>query len=201
MTVSLVAVFVPFLFMGGILGRLFKEFAVTIAVAILVSGFVSLTLTPMMASRFVRATHERHGAAYQAVERVFNAVLRFYDRTLSIVLRHRRITFLLSLGVLVATGFLFVKIPKGFLPTEDTGQVFAMTEAVEGISFDAVRERQLQLTKIMQDDPAVDNYMSSVGTRGTIGGSNSGFMFMRLKPRSERGDIDNGDQPTAQEAR
>ncbi len=190
MTVSLVAVFVPFLFLGGILGRLFREFAVTIAVAILVSGFVSLTLTPMMASRFVRASHERHGGAYKFVERVFDGLLRFYDRTLTVVLRHRRITFLLSVGVLAGTVLLFVKIPKGFLPTEDTGQVFAMTEAVEGISFDAVRQRQLQLTKIVQEDPAVDNYMSSVGTRGTIGGSNSGFMFMRLKPRSQRGSID-----------
>ncbi|MEB2310454.1 MAG: efflux RND transporter permease subunit [Sorangiineae bacterium] len=189
MTISLVAVFIPFLFMGGILGRLFKEFAVTIAVAILVSGFVSLTLTPMLAARFVRGAHGSHGVAYQAVERAFDAVLHFYDRTLRVVLRHRFLTFAFSAGVLAATGILFVKIPKGFLPTEDTNQIFIMTEAVEGISFGQVKERQLQLTKIVDDDPAVENYMSSVGSRGTIGGSNSGMMFLTLKSKKERGDI------------
>jgi hydrophobic/amphiphilic exporter-1 (mainly G- bacteria), HAE1 family len=188
MTLSLVAVFVPFLFMGGILGRLFSEFAVTIAVAILVSGFVSLTLTPMLASRFIRAhqPNERHGALYQLIERGFDGLLHLYDVTLRFVLRHKRIALFGSLGVLIVTGYLFVRIPKGFLPSEDEGQLLAMTEGVEGISFDSVEKKQLQLNAILEKDPNVESFMSSVGTRGTLGGSNSGFIFMRLKPQSQR---------------
>ncbi len=187
MTISLVAVFVPFLFMGGILGRLFEEFAVTIAVAILVSGFVSLTLTPMMASRFIRpAKTEKHGRLYQAFERGFDWMLRIYDRSLSFVLRHALSTVVLSAGVLAVTVLMFRAIPKGFLPTEDDGQVFAMTEAVEGISFDAVKQKQLQIMAIVQKNPYIKQFMSSVGSRGSMGGSNQGFMFMMLKPRSER---------------
>jgi HAE1 family hydrophobic/amphiphilic exporter-1 len=187
MTLSLVAVFVPFLFMGGILGRLFEEFAVTIAISILVSGFVSLSLTPMMASRFITPeAHRQHGRFYELVERGFDAVLAVYDRTLRAVLGWKRVTLLLSVGVLAMTVLLFQKIPKGFLPNEDTDQLFALTEAVEGISFDAIKERQLQIAQIVKRNPNVLDFMSSVGSRGGIGGPNNGFLFMRLRPRAER---------------
>jgi HAE1 family hydrophobic/amphiphilic exporter-1 len=186
MTISLVAVFVPFLFMGGILGRLFEEFAVTIAVCILVSGFVSLTLTPMMASLFLDANHGEQGRVYKVIERGFDAMLHVYDVSLRGVLRWKRLTVLLSLAVLVATVVLFQKIPKGFLPVEDTDQLFAMTEAIEGVSFDAIKERQLQIAAIVKENPNVVNFMSSVGSRGGAGGPNNGILFIRLKPRSER---------------
>jgi HAE1 family hydrophobic/amphiphilic exporter-1 len=186
MTLSLVAVFLPFLFMGGILGRLFREFAVTIAVAVLVSGFVSLTLTPMMSARFLGPHAAKQGRLYAATERVFDFFLGLYDRSLSAVLRWRKTTLVFSLAVLAATLLLFQRMPKGFLPTEDLDQLFVMTEAVEGISFDAIKERQQQLADIVKKNENVDSFMSSVGSRGAIGGSNNGFMFMRLKPRSER---------------
>ncbi len=186
MTISLVAVFVPFLFMGGILGRLFEEFAVTIAVCIMVSGFVSLTLTPMMASLFLAPERGKRGRTYALIERGFDAMLHGYDVTLASVLRRKRLAVLASLGVLVATVMLFQRIPKGFLPTEDTDQLFAMTEAVEGISFDAIKERQLQIADIIKQNPNVMGFMSSVGSRGGIGGPNNGVVFMRLKPRRER---------------
>ncbi|MCA9592648.1 MAG: efflux RND transporter permease subunit [Myxococcales bacterium] len=191
MTISLVAVFVPILFMGGIIGRLFAEFSVTIAAAILISGFVSLTLTPMLSARLLRPHGEKPpGRAYQAVERGFELALSIYDRTLSVVLRHKRSTMVLTLGVLVATVMLFRTIPKGFLPTEDNGQIFALTEAVEGISFEAAKERQQQIAAIVKEDPAVDSFMSNVGARGSIGASNQGFLFARLKPRSERAPVE-----------
>jgi HAE1 family hydrophobic/amphiphilic exporter-1 len=187
MTISLVAVFVPFLFMGGILGRLFQEFAVTIAVCILVSGFVSLTLTPMMASLFLKEEHAKNqGRLYLIIERGFDAVLHVYDRTLVSILRWKKLTVLGSMAVLVATVVLFQRIPKGFLPTEDTDQLFAITEAVEGVSFDSIKERQAQIAAIVKANPNVLDFMSSVGSRGGIGGPNNGILFMRLKPRRER---------------
>jgi hydrophobic/amphiphilic exporter-1 (mainly G- bacteria), HAE1 family len=190
MTLSLVAVFLPFLFLGGILGRLFREFAVTIAVAILISGFVSLTLTPMMAARFMRNEgHHSSGRATAWIERGFDAVVGVYGRTLDAVLRWRALTLLFSAGVLAGTVYLFMAIPKGFLPTEDNGQVFVSTEAVEGISFEAVRDRQLQINELLRQVPHVEAFMSSVGTRGTLGSSNTGFAFLRLKPRDQRPDI------------
>lgn len=191
MTLSLVAVFVPFLFMGGIVGMLFEEFAVSIAVAILFSGFVSLTLTPMMAARLVRPEAEdRHGKLYLVIERAFEWTVGIYDKTLGRVLRHPRLVLALSGGVLAATVYLFQIIPKGFLPNEDQGQVVVMTEAVEGISFDAVREQQLHVNEILRQSPHVASFMSSVGTRGTFGASNTGMVFMRLKPRGERPHIE-----------
>jgi HAE1 family hydrophobic/amphiphilic exporter-1 len=187
MTLSLVAVFLPFLFMGGILGRLFREFAVTIAVAILVSGFVSLTLTPMMSARFLKAEHDKkQGRLYVFIERGFEWLLGIYDRTLAKVLTFRKLTLAFSLLVLIATVVLFQRIPKGFLPTEDFNQVMVSTEAVEGISFEAVRARQMEVAKIVKAHPDVEAFMSSVGSRGNFGGSNSGTMFVRLKPRSDR---------------
>ncbi|HEX2870803.1 MAG TPA: efflux RND transporter permease subunit [Polyangiaceae bacterium] len=188
MTISLVAVFVPFLFLGGILGSLFKEFAVTIAVSILVSAFVSLTLTPMMSARMLKPGHEgeQQGRMYRAVERGFDALLELYRRSLLQVLRHRRLTMLFSLGILAATVWLFLRIPQGFLPTEDTDQLQVTTEAVQGISFEAVSERQQQVAEVARKHPDVEAFMSSVGARQGRGGTNQGNLFLRLKPRAER---------------
>ena len=193
MTISLAAVFIPLLFMGGIIGRLFREFAVTIAVAILVSGFVSLTLTPMLCARYLRAhgKDDRHGRLYEASERVFAGSLAFYDRGLTWALGHRRTMMLFSAAVLAATAWLFVRVPKGFLPADDTGQVFAPTEAAQGISFESMVEHQKAVAAIVAEDPGVDGFMSSCGNRGNdTRGGNTGTMFMRLKPRNERPPVD-----------
>jgi HAE1 family hydrophobic/amphiphilic exporter-1 len=187
MTLSLVAVFIPVLFMGGIVGRLFNEFAVTIGIAILVSGVVSLTLTPMLCSRFLRPAHaERHTRLYDISERFFQSMLRAYDRSLKIILQHRLATLIVSGLILVATIVLFLKIPKGFLPSEDLGQIFGLTEAAQGISFDSMKEHQLKVAAIVRQDPNVASFMSGVGPVGTLVGTNTGRVFMRLKPRSER---------------
>jgi HAE1 family hydrophobic/amphiphilic exporter-1 len=187
MTLSLAAVFLPVLFMGGLVGRLLHEFAVTIAAAILVSGFVSLTLTPMLCSRFLRPPAEQHhGRLYAASDRVFQAMLRGYQRSLDVVLHHRRAT-LATLGVLlVATAWLFVIIPKGFLPSEDTGQIFGFTEARQGISFEAMGRHQLALAAVIRDDPNVQSYSSSIGASGFGAAGNQGRIFIHLKDRSER---------------
>jgi len=146
MTISLAAVFIPLLFMGGILGRLFREFSITIGVSVLVSGFVSLTLTPMLCSRFLRPPHEqRHGRFYNAIEGAFDRSLRLYEVGLRWSLRHRLTLAAGSLAVLAATAWLFVAIPKGFIPEEDTGQMIAFTEAIQGVSFEALAQHQQQL--------------------------------------------------------
>jgi HAE1 family hydrophobic/amphiphilic exporter-1 len=189
MTLSLSAVFIPVLFMSGLLGRLLHEFAVTIVVAVLVSGFVSLTLTPMMCSRFVRAQHGReHGRLYNAFERFFDAVLAGYDRSLQIVMRHRRTTLVFSAAIFLVTLFLFKIIPKGFFPDEDTGQIFAITEASQDVSYDALKEHQMAAAKIIGADPNVAGFGSFIGNTGSSQSStmNQGRMFMRLKDRSER---------------
>ena len=187
MTLSLVAVFIPVLFMGGIMGRLLHEFAVTISMAILISGFVSLTLTPMLCSRFLRPpSTERHGRLYMAMERFFTGMLQTYDRTLQIVMRHRRITLLSVVALTLVTAWLFVRMPMGFLPSEDTGQIFAFTEAAQGISFSEMKLKQQQLAAIVAEDPNIAGFMSSVGAGGASTSNNTGRIFMRLKPRSER---------------
>jgi HAE1 family hydrophobic/amphiphilic exporter-1 len=187
MTLSLSAVFIPVLFMSGLLGRLLHEFAVTIVVAVLVSGFVSLTLTPMMCSRFVHAAHgQKHGWLYGAFERFFDELRNKYDRTLQIAMRRRRATVILSLVIFVATVFLFVIIPKGFFPDEDTGQIFAITEASQDISFEAMKAHQQAAAKIVAADSNVDGFMSAIGAGGSSASLNNGRMFMRLKPTSER---------------
>ena len=183
MTLSLAAVFIPFLFMAGVLGRLFHEFAVTISVAILASGFISLSLTPMLCSRILNnANRQTHGWFYHGSEHAFNAVLRLYELGLRWALRHRLTILYISLAVLVGTGYLFVRIPRGFLPSEDNSRIFALTEAAEGISFDALVAHQQAVAKIVAADPNVDSFMSAVGFRG----SNSGVMFIRLKPLDQR---------------
>jgi len=183
MTLSLTAVFIPVLLMGGILGRLFHEFAVTIGVAILVSGFVSLTLTPMLCSRFLRPPKEaKHGRFYEATERVYQRSLAFYERTLGWSWITGRATMLFSLGILVATVLLYPFVPKGFIPTEDQGQIQGTTETLEGASFENMRDHQLAVADIVQRDPNIAHYMSTVGG-GTM---NQGRLSIRLKPRGER---------------
>jgi HAE1 family hydrophobic/amphiphilic exporter-1 len=187
MTISLAAVFIPILFMGGILGKLFQEFAVTIGLAVLISGFVSLTLTPMLCSRFLRAPGEvRHGRLYAASERAFDASLRYYDGGLRWALRHRLATMVLTGVVQVATIWLFVAIPKGFIPDQDAGQISIFTEGPEGISWDSLARHQQQLAAVVAKDENVGGYMSTAGARGGIGGTNSGVIILRLKPRHER---------------
>ena len=187
MTLSLVAVFIPVLFMGGIVGRLLHEFAVTIGVAILVSGFVSLTLTPMLCSRFLRPGHAgHHSRLYDVSERFFTGMFQRYEKSLKVVLQHRRATLVVSGLVFVATIFLFVLIPKGFLPSEDSGQIFGITEAAQGISFESMERHQEEVAAVVRQDPNVASYMSGVGSVGTLVGTNTGRVFIRLKPRSKR---------------
>jgi HAE1 family hydrophobic/amphiphilic exporter-1 len=187
MTLSLVAVFIPVLFMGGIVGRLLHEFAVTIAVAVLISGFVSLTLTPMLCSRFLRPPgQEKHGRFYQVFERFFEGMRRAYEITLKWALTYRLTTLIISFLFLFGVIGLYFITPKGFLPSEDTGQLICFTEAAEGISFDSMVEHQKKLAAIVRQDPNVMNVMSSVGAVGASVSSNIGRMTIRLKPRSER---------------
>lgn len=188
MTLSLAAVFIPILFMGGVIGRLFREFAVTICVAILISGFVSLTLTPMLCSRFLRPPSEqKHNRLYLLTEKIFDQMLKAYEWSLKFVLRHRPATMITSIIILVITGYLFFKIPKGFIPNEDRGIIFAMTEAQEGTSFDKMVELHKALSEIVRKDPNVVEFYSSVGGGTSVAtSSNQGVMFFHLKPRSER---------------
>jgi len=187
MTLSLAAVFIPVLFLSGLMGRLLHEFAVTISTAILVSGLVSITLTPMLCSRFLRPVREeKHGRLFNALEWAFDAMLRVYDWTLRLSLAHRLSVLVVSLLLLAGTVYLFVVIPKGFLPLEDTGQIFAVTEAAQGISFDGMVGHQKAVAAIVGKDPNVQAYMSSIGPFGSMVGTNSGRLFLRLKPRDQR---------------
>jgi hydrophobic/amphiphilic exporter-1 (mainly G- bacteria), HAE1 family len=187
MTLSLAAVFIPVLFMGGILGRLFREFAVTIMAAILVSGFVSLSLTPMLCSRFLRPPQTiHHSRIYLASERFFAGMLKVYDWSLKKVLNHRRSTMIVTGLLLLATIYLFSVSPKGFIPSEDTGQISGITEAAQGISFDSMVLHQKALADIVKKDPNVASFTSSAGAGGPNATGNAGRFFIRLKPRSER---------------
>jgi HAE1 family hydrophobic/amphiphilic exporter-1 len=186
MTISLSAVFIPILFMGGIMGRLFHEFAVVMGAAVLISGFISLSLTPMMSSRFLKPHGETaHGRFYRMTEAWFDRALHWYDLGLTWSLRHRLSIMAVTVVVMAATAWLFVTIPKGFLPDQDTGQLMAFTEGQEGIGFDALVAHQKQVMAIVQADPAVEAFMSSCGARGSTG-ANQGLVFMRLKPRNQR---------------
>ncbi|HEX3866671.1 MAG TPA: efflux RND transporter permease subunit [Gemmatimonadaceae bacterium] len=184
MTFSLAAVFIPFLFMGGIIGKLFHEFAVTIGVAILVSGFVSLTLTPMLSSRFLKSDHGKaRGRLYQATESFYDAWLGLYERTLAWVMQRRPLTLVFSFIILVATAYLFWHTPKGLFPTDDTGQLLATTEAAEGVSYDALVAEQAEVANIVQKDSDVRAVTSSVGTTAA---ANQGQLTIDLKPINER---------------
>jgi HAE1 family hydrophobic/amphiphilic exporter-1 len=187
MTLSLSAVFIPVLFMSGLLGRLLHEFAVTIICAVLISGFVSLSLTPMMCSRFVHSVKEqKHGGLYNWFENFFDRVRSLYERSLRRAMKHRRITLVVALATLVATVFLFVWIPKGFFPDEDTNQILVFTEGAQDISFEGMKAHQLQAAAIVATNQNVAAFMSSVGVSGPTISGNAGRIFMRLKPRNER---------------
>jgi HAE1 family hydrophobic/amphiphilic exporter-1 len=188
MTISLAAVFIPVLFMGGILGRLLHEFAVTIIAAVLISGFVSLTLTPMMCSRILKPHRaaERHGRLFMAFERGFDACRDAYEASLRWTLGHRRAVLLLFLGICLATGVLFARAPKGFLPSEDSGQLFCFIEGPQDISFEAMNALQHQVANIILQDPNVDTAMSFVGATGFSPSLNLGRMTITLKPFKER---------------
>ncbi len=189
MTLSLAAVFIPVLFMGGILGRLFKEFAVTICVAILISGVVSVTLTPMLCGRFLRGGHgTQHGWFYNVTERYFEAVLRLYDRTLVWCLDRKGLVMLSFVIVVAASGVLFHYSPKGFIPDQDTDQLQAITEAAQGTSFKQMVEQQQKVSNVFKADPDIESFVSTVGGAAstTLGGPNFGQFVIHLKPRHER---------------
>jgi len=190
MTLSLAAVFIPVLFMGGVVGRLLHEFASVIGIAVIVSGVVSLTLTPMACSRFLKPPGASHGPVYRASERVFDGMLGAYRRTLEIVLRHRLVTFAVFLVTVVGTAALFMIVPKGFIPDEDTGQIFAFTEGAQDISFDSMMAHQREAAAIVLKQPYVDSFMSSIGASNTSVVPNTGRFFIRLKPRSQRPGVD-----------
>ncbi len=186
MTLSLVAVFIPVLFMGGIIGRLLHEFAVTIGVAILVSGFVSLSLTPMLCSRFLRPPKEKRSGLYATSERFFEGMLQAYRVSLKFVLNHRVATMVISGLILVITIILFMTFSYGFLPSEDIGQIFGFTEGAQGISFEAMKRHQLKVMEVVQQDPNVHSFSSTVGAGGPSPTGNLGRIFITLKPRDER---------------
>ncbi len=184
MTISLVAVFIPVLFMGGIIGRLFHEFAVTIAAAILISGFVSLSLTPMLSSRFLRPqSQEKQGVLFKATEKGFETIRAGYGRILGWSLDNRALVLGLSVVVFILTIWLFATMPKGFLPSEDTGRIVGVSQAQEGISFDAMKKHQLGVMDVLKSEKNIDVFMANVG--GFLA-SNQGFLFIRLVPRSKR---------------
>jgi len=187
LTVSLIAVLIPLLFMGGVIGRLFREFAVTLAVTIILSAVVSLTLTPMMCSRILRHTPDaKQGRFFKASERVFENIISFYGRTLKFVLRFQGFTLLVALATLALTIVLYIVIPKGFFPIQDTGVIQGISQAPASISFAAMEEKQQQLASIVLQDPAVQSLSSFIGADGTNTTLNSGRMSINLKPIGDR---------------
>jgi hydrophobe/amphiphile efflux-1 (HAE1) family protein len=183
---SLIAVFIPLLLMGGIVGRLFREFAVCVSITIVISALVSLTLTPMMCSRFLAPETHSHGRIYNAIERMFEAILRFYERTLDVALRFRFITLLVFIGTVALTVALYIIIPKGFFPNQDTGTMIGVTDAAQDASYDQMVALQQQVNKVVLDNPGVASVVASVGS-GTGGQpGNNGRMYITLKPWDER---------------
>jgi multidrug efflux pump len=187
LTVSLIAVLIPLLFMGDVVGRLFREFAVTLAVTIVVSAVVSLTLTPMMASRILKPhSGQKQGRVFQASERAFDSMIAFYGRTLKFVLRFQTITLLVALATLLLTIFLYIIIPKGFFPVQDTGIIQGISQASPTIGPKAMGEKQQELANVILDDPAVESLSSFIGADGTNITTNSGRMSINLKPLEQR---------------
>jgi len=188
LTVSLIAVLIPLLFMGDIVGRLFREFAVTLSVTILVSAAVSLTLTPMMCSRLLKAKSEQRksGRVYEASERIFDRVIQYYGRTLQWVLQHQSGTLLIAIAMVVLSLLLYMVVPKGFFPVQDTGVIQGISEAAQNISFMAMAERQQALAAVILKDPAVDSLSSFIGVDGINTTLNSGRILINLKPLEER---------------
>ena len=188
LTISLIAVLIPLLFMGDIVGRLFREFAITLSVTILVSAVVSLTLTPMMCAKLLKHDPEaQKGRFYQASERGFEAVIGFYGKTLKWVLQHQTMTLIVAVATLLLTVFLYVIIPKGFFPVQDTGIIQGISEAGQSISFDAMAQRQQELSAVILKDPAVESLSSFIGIDGTNTTLNSGRILINLKPLEDRG--------------
>ncbi len=189
LTVSLIAVLIPLLFMGDIVGRLFREFAVTLSVTILFSAIISLTLTPMMCSLLLRHKDQaKHGRFYEWSERAFNNTIAFYGRTVQFVLKHQTVTLLVTIGTLVATIFMYIMVPKGFFPVQDTGVIMGITDAPESISFAAMSERQRELAAAILKDKDVESLSSFIGVDGTNTTPNSGRMQINLKSRDARSD-------------
>jgi len=187
-SLSLVAVFIPLLLMGGIVGRLFREFAMTVALTVLVSAVVSLTLTPMMCARFLKHHTAQHGLLYRIIERFFEALLGGYRRTLDIALRFQFVTLMVFFGTLACTAYLYTQIPKGFFPNQDTGVVVGLTEAGQDVSFAEMARRQVAATAIISADPSVAAVSSSIGAG--LGGQtgNNGRVWITLKPFDQRSD-------------
>jgi hydrophobe/amphiphile efflux-1 (HAE1) family protein len=185
-TLSLIAVFIPLFLMGGYVGLLFREFAITVSVSLVLSLLISLTLTPMMCSRLLKPETGQHGRLYRLFERGFDGLLALYGRGLDIVLRHQFITLMVMLGTIVLTGYLYVIIPKGFFPQQDTGMITGITEASQDISFPAMAERQQAVANIVLQDPAVASTGSYIGPGGPTATLNNGRMFIALKPKGER---------------
>ncbi|MBV1775650.1 MdtB/MuxB family multidrug efflux RND transporter permease subunit [Burkholderiaceae bacterium DAT-1] len=187
LTFSLIAVLIPLLFMPDVVGRLFREFAITLAVSILISAVVSLTLTPMMCAKLLKHVPEaQQGRFYHSVGAFFDRVIAAYGRTLQVVLRHQRTTLMVALGTLVLTGVLYVFIPKGFFPVQDTGMIQGISEADQSISFAAMAERQTALQKVILQDPAVESLSSFIGVDGVNSTLNSGRIMINLKPFEHR---------------
>ena len=188
LTISLIAGLIPLLFMGDIVGRLFREFAVTLSVTILVSACVSLTLTPMMCSRLLKAKadEKRHGRFFEATERVYDRIVKFYGRTLQTILKHQTATLFVAVGTLVFTILLYIIVPKGFFPVQDTGVIQGITDAAQNISFTAMAERQQALAQVILKDPAVESLSSFIGVDGINATLNSGRILINLKPLEER---------------
>ncbi len=194
LTVSLIAVLIPLLFMGDVVGRLFREFAVTLAVTIVVSAVVSLTLTPMMSARILRhQPKEKQGKIYQASERVFEGMIAFYGRTLKFVLQFQTITLLVALATLLLTIFLYIIIPKGFFPVQDTGVIQGITQAPQAIGSKAMAAKQQELAKVILSDPAVESLSSFIGADGTNTTTNSGRISINLKPLDQRNKMNASD--------
>jgi hydrophobe/amphiphile efflux-1 (HAE1) family protein len=188
-TLSLIAVFIPLFLMGGYVGLLFREFAVTVSVALVLSLLISLTLTPMMCAYLLKPESKQHGRLYRLSERGFDGLLNLYEAGLKIVLRHRFITLMTMLGTIALTGYLYVAIPKGFFPEQDTGLIIGLSEAAQDISFPAMAERQQALLNALMRDPAVASVGAAVGAGGGNTTVNDGRVFIALKPKSERGSM------------
>ena len=185
---SLIAVFIPLLLMGGIVGRLFREFAICVSITIVISAMVSLTLTPMMCSRFLAPEAHKHGRIYNFVESLFDAMLGFYERTLDIAFRFRFVTLMVFVGTVALTGVLYVFIPKGFFPTQDTGIIIGITDVAQDASYGQMSALQAQVDQIVLHDPAVGSIVSSVGAGAGGQTANNGRMYISLKPWDERSD-------------
>jgi multidrug efflux pump subunit AcrB len=189
-TLSLIAVFIPLFLMGGYVGLLFREFAITVSVALVLSLLISLTLTPMMCAYLLKPESKQHGWLYRLSERGFDGLLNLYEAGLKIVLRHRFVTLMTMLGTIALTGYLYVVIPKGFFPEQDTGLIIGLSEAAQDISFQAMAERQQALLNALMRDPAVASVGAAVGAGGGNTTVNNGRVYIALKPKNQRGSMD-----------